>query len=306
MPLFETVLSLLLNDFQMPASAKMIAAVLEFIEMNPRHIAPDSSVVAWTGTADYMIEGVDCRNPGAVRLLVPLLGGFNTENAEKIVPFLVRSLADDGDNEALKTAFKRLIKARPPPLTKSALLVALHRVDYEAYGFTQKSNSDKQKLLLNSIRLCLNDAEEFRSDVLKDALGKLVRDEAPSWALMRTVILAYVAHSDMKRFTLSEIIPCLVRKQAWSTAPKLWDGVMYAMKTLAGHKDAEPSIRCMLGLPAPQMKGVFKAAPQAKAVMGKVLKALSESEKEEVLSGRWAGIETAVDDAKSKIIKELS
>ena len=61
-----------------------------------------------------------------------------------------------------------------------------------------------------------------------------------------------------------------------------------------------------------QLKVVLKVAPTAKAPLGKTLKALAAAEKEDVLSGRWAGIDVTskageaakLDADKAKIIKE--
>jgi ornithine cyclodeaminase/alanine dehydrogenase-like protein (mu-crystallin family) len=68
-------------------------------------------------------------------------------------------------------------------LTKAELLASLHRVDYEAHGL-------KQKVVVDSIGVCLANKDDFRSEAVRDALADLIKDEVPAQALMRTAILA--------------------------------------------------------------------------------------------------------------------
>lgn len=121
----------------------------------------------------------------------------------------------------------------------------------------------------------------------------------------------------MKKFMLSDVIPSLIRKKVWTSAPKVWDGVSHALKLFAEHKNAEPTLRCLLGLPGIQLKNILKIAPKVKPLLGTLLKALSTEEREETISGKWAGlsvennnsVDTAVpvvDTEKLKILKELS
>ena len=140
----------------------------------------------------------------------------------------------------------------------------------------------------------------------------------------------------MKKFILSDVVPSLIRGRVWNSAPKVWEGVSYAVKIFAEHKNVEPSLRCLLGLPGIQLKSVLKAAPKVKPLLSNLLKSLSAEEKEECISGKWAGLsavvnavtvnvvnanvtgggdgvggegsveEVIVDNEKMKIIKELS
>lgn len=105
----------------------------------------------------------------------------------------------------------------------------------------------------------------------------------------------------------------------WISAPKIWDGVNHALKIFAEHKNAEPTLRCILGLPGIQLKSVFKAAPKVKLPLANLLKALSAEERDEAVSGKFAGLVDSsdigdtepspsmpVDGEKLKILKELS
>lgn len=136
----------------------------------------------------------------------------------------------------------------------------------------------------------------------------------------------------MKKFILCDVVPSLIRGRVWNSAPKVWEGVSYAVKIFAEHKNVEPTLRCLLGLPGIQLKSVLKAAPKVKPLLSNLLKSLSAEEKEECISGKWAGLSIAVnvivgdsvegagggggggggnedvivDNEKMKIVKELS
>ena len=154
--------------------------------------------------------------------------------------------------------------------------------------------------------------DDFKLDI-REALAELLKDELPCLLLMRTAIVASMSLNEIRRFVLSEVIPNLLKKQVWANAKckAIWDGICHFVKKFATNKDAEQTLRCLLGLHGAQLKVVLRVAPTAKAPLGKTLKALSAAEKEDVLSGRWAGLdvsskagETAKLDAdKQKIIK---
>ncbi len=133
--------------------------------------------------------------------------------------------------------------------------------------------------------------EEFNSEVIKDAVTILLEGPTLPTALMRTVILSAQV-PEIKKFALSVVIPTLVRLKTWNTAPKVWEGVAHGVKSMIGTRDSEPTLRALLGLPLTQLRGIIKAAPTVKGYMSKVLKSLSADEFEEVVSGRWAKIES--------------
>jgi len=168
------------------------------------------------------------------------------------------------------------------------------------------------KVVYDSIGLCLA-RDDFKNDV-RECLSELIKDAQPCLLLMRTAIVASMNNKDACRFVLSEVIPSLLKKQVW-TNPKsksVWEGVCHFVKRFAASKDAEQTLRCLLGLPTAPLKVLLKLAPTTKALMGRTLKGLSTMEKEEVLSGRWAGIDVTspkgepakLDAEKQKIVKE--
>jgi hypothetical protein len=152
--LLEHTLTLLHQDMQMPASGIMISAVLDYISRNKDLMASSddalelferarATVVSMTSVensasltevnrtvspppAPGWLRGIaDCRLSRVMRLLIPLVNGLSGSEVEQLLPFMIRAVGHNVD--AVKAAFDRIIKARPPPMSRAALLVALHR-----------------------------------------------------------------------------------------------------------------------------------------------------------------------------------
>jgi hypothetical protein len=177
------------------------------------------------------------------------------------------------------------------------------------FCFKQASESERQKLLNTCIKICLDNSVEFSPDVLKECIGTLLTDPVLGNSIMRTVIVSFSIHPvEMRRFAVTDVVPAMVRRRAWLT-PRVWDGVILAMKNLAGHRDAESSLRAMLGLPASQLHTLMKIK-EVKGPLSKCLKALSVGEREDVVTGRWVGIDDAasgtIDTLKAKLLEELN
>ena len=154
--------------------------------------------------------------------------------------------------------------------------------------------------MLETIGLCLSARDEFKSDVIKEAVTTLLDDPVPPKALMRTVILAAQSLPDIKKFVLTIVIPKLILLRTWDIAPKVWDGVVMCVKVMGGHKDSEPTIRALIGLPLAQIRGVLKAAPDTGVYLARLLRTLSPEEREEVLSGKWANLENENTEGQKK------
>lgn len=141
-PLLEVALHALLADFTVPPAPALIQKVRAFavrVEVKPADAAEadevetsgaeeqkkdteNMDVVASESTAPVMQDLVD---EESFRLMLPLVGGISGSEFEACLPRIIALHAEDA--EALKNVFGRVTKARPPPMTKSALLVALHR-----------------------------------------------------------------------------------------------------------------------------------------------------------------------------------
>lgn len=169
--------------------------------------------------------------------------------------------------------------------------------------------------MLDAIAVCLNNKSDFSGEVLKEALKTMLAEEVPPNALMRTAILSAQSFGEVKRYVLSDVIPHLVRKKVWTVAPKLWDGVVYGAKNLAAkdNKNSELTLRALLGVPALQLRSLLTVAPDVKQAMGKLLKTLSTEERNDVVSGKWAGLleegveaAAALSEEKAALIKDIA
>jgi hypothetical protein len=151
-----------------------------------------------------------------------------------------------------------------------------------------------QKCVTQAISTCLENKDEFRVEIIKDAFGKLMLDDILSDFLVRTAIIAYQYHSELKSYLLLEMVPSLFRKSSWSTYPKLWEGVVYIINKLYNHKDAEVMIKCILSLPTHQLKNVIVAAPLAKDTILNSYRSLNEDGRREILSGHFINLNEVI------------
>lgn len=103
LPLLESTLTLLMSDMHVPASSSLV----EYVEMFVMKVIPEDEVKR-------------------IQFLIPVLAGFPAEDIEnRLLPKLVASFADKP--EILRTAYQRIVLARPPAFTKSKFVVLLHR-----------------------------------------------------------------------------------------------------------------------------------------------------------------------------------
>lgn len=279
LPLLISVLDIILDDPQIPPSEHMVSMVISYYEKLPS-------------------EDQD------IRLLIPILGGMTKEKVQEILPILILKLQDDdegengaGDQEVtkgkakkkydyLKQCFTRITRARPPPLSRSHLLVLLHRINYEHYNIPLK-------ILVETISLCLASKEEFNSDVIKDALNIILddRNEPLPIVIMRTVILSSQSLPEIKKYSLSTVIPTLIQRKIWITSSTIWDGIAHAVKAMIGSRDSDLTIKSLLSLPLTQLRSVLKIATNIHGHMAKVLKGLSPEDSNDVLTGKYAHLE---------------
>lgn len=226
-----------------------------------------------------------------VKLALTVAGGLPSSVLEEALP---RVLTVYGENpDGLRSVFTRITKCRPPAMTKANLLTALHRIP---------SDSVKAKLVLDAIALCLNNKAEYSGEVIRDCLRNLCADAVPVFALMRTAILASNTFAEIKKMVLVEVIPALIENRVWQSASKVWEGVLYYMKTITASKQLETSLLALCAIPGVQLKALFKVAPAAKGLMAKLLQGLSVEERDQRLDKM---ADHRGDAEKAKIVKEL-
>lgn len=152
-----------------------------------------------------------------------------------------------------------------------------YRLNFEAYDI-------KAKFVLDTIAICLNNKHEYTFDVLKDALTTLLQDPIPPYAVMRTAILTAQTFGEMKKFIFTDMIPSLISKSVWSIAPKVWEGVIYAMKNFTNiniTKHLEPTVVAICkSVPGKELRSVLKVAPVIKPILAKYVQSLPPSERE--------------------------
>jgi hypothetical protein len=140
-PLLEVALHALLHDFTVPPTPALIQKVRDFalrVADKPTEAAALDEMETSGADEHKETEGMDVAASDATapvmqdladvesfRLMLPLVGGIRGTEFEACLPRIIALHAEDA--EALKNVFSRVTKARPPPMTKSALLVALHR-----------------------------------------------------------------------------------------------------------------------------------------------------------------------------------
>lgn len=273
-PLVEYLLEICQADVHLPASSTMIENVKGFIRN--RHDVFTAQANLQDHSSVY--DGIAYADPSVMKFLMSVISGMDAESLIRVVPFVVHACV--GNESLLNQAFFRIVQARPPSLTKSGLLIALHRIKPEVFGFDQK-------VLVHSIGLCLDKKDEFTGDVIQEALNALVQDEQLPEMIMRTAIIGYQTHSELKSYILTTLIPIVIKRSppCWEVAPKVWDGVIYILNKLYNHKDVEAVIKALLGIPLIHLKGVIEGAPNSKPVIGAYFKSLSADMHENVLDG---------------------
>ena len=161
------------------------------------------------------------------------------------------------------------------------------------------------KLIVSLIGWMLENKVDFRGEVVREALDQLVRDEPLSELLLRTAIISYQYHNELKQYVLTEVVPKVIQRKPWDTASsKLFDGVAYILNKLYGHKDVESTLRFVFALPLTQFKEVLSAAPLARRAIKAVYQRLSAAEQEMALAGRALNLFEADDAYLKEVVAE--
>jgi hypothetical protein len=202
----------------------------------------------------------------------------------------------------LRSIFGRIYKARPPPLNKTALLAALHRVSLDS---PRLKPAMRQKELLDAIGLLLNNKLDFGGEVIKECLRTLLQDAVPPFALMRTAILSAQSFADVKKFVLSDVVPQLLLKSVWNSSLDLWKGVVLVAKNFASSSGAfksntEHTLRALLTVPPVHLRALLKAAPNTKPLLASLLLGCSAEERLQLL-GPEGG-----DADRDRLLKEIA
>jgi hypothetical protein len=273
-----------------PLAQTLVVKSVGFMHENMDIPASPRTVARVHAYAKKWLSGADSTRE-CVHLHSMVISGEEAEGAAATLDNVVRTFGADTDTSLIKTTFTRLVAVRPPVLTKAALLASLIRM----------SEAD-MNVAKPSIQLCLKDTALFSSSGFKAALQDVIADETPPFLLMWTAIRASQKHNDVKDLVLVEIVPHLIRKRIWECSKDLWLGVVAAVKVFGTQPKAEPTLRALLGLPAAKLQQIIKVGTAVKKPLAELLMRLSPEERDEVVSGRWAGIEDT--DARARADKE--
>lgn len=289
-PLLVALLRLLCDHQVTPPSAALISSVAAALACS---LGDDAR--ASESEEGPPLDAVLARlaDPGDLKLVLPLVGGLSAGQVEALLPRVLLALAEDP--EWLKAVFSAATKSRPPPMSRAGLLVALHRIDCDA------TPGLKPKVVLDALALCLGNKAEFGAEVVKEGLRALLSDAVPAFPLMRTAILAGQVSPDVKRFVLTDVVPALVGKRAWLSAPKVWDGVVFAVKSVpaTGFRNLDQTVASLLELPGAQLRALLKAAPSATQPLASALSLLGAERIAELT-------QQGGDAEKARLFKELA
>lgn len=154
----------LLIDPSHPPSVEVVQFVKSFVRsptllLEPLSVGPDVPAPAFDNSD--------------IRLCSCIAGGLESEEVMALLPKLIADSSQDSssisDTDRLRKTFNRIVQARPPPLSASELLVALHRLD-------QSGAIIKPKLVLEAIGVCLSDKQIFNAEAIIEALEALLGD----------------------------------------------------------------------------------------------------------------------------------
>ena len=158
-----------------------------------------------------------------------------------------------------------------------------------------------------------NESSNVDMDVVDEVSTAAVLAPIPT-IIMRTSILASSKYDECKKFVFQNVIPMLIKRTVWITAPQVWDGVALFIKKFTAastQKDIEITLRAILGIPTERLRLLIESCTvtsttvekktkskssssggtnELKKALKKLLNSLSIQEKNEVLSGVWAGI----------------
>ena len=276
------------SDFSVPASLDMVEVVRAFIAEDKERF--DLEVAAGS-VRGYFPEG-------DMRLLAPVISGVGAEGLESALTLVIAAHLEKDEKSAedvftIKCVIDRLLYARPPAMTKTSLLLYLH-AKHEEYCMMAGEGRLKQQSMLDCIKYCIESKDHW-GDAIVESLKTMIAevDNVPlPHGMVRTAILASNKYVEVKKYVLTTYLPALMRLRVWQMPPiqsisSIWDGVAHAVKNKISSAEIEPTLRAVLGLPAPQMKEIVAVVEEIKEPLRRLMKTFSKEEYVEVLSGKW-------------------
>lgn len=183
------------------------------------------------------------------RFVIPIINVLDKAEIEAQIPRIVALLDSPESEDEVRGAFAAALQK----MTPADLLVTLHN---EQAGL----NATKA-----AIRICFTMTTVFRSDVLANAMQRIVdlhpeqgADALPK-VFIRTIIQALKPYKSLVPFVANNIIPKLIGRKIWDN-PELWEGFSLLIRMLG-----QASFGALLQMPIEQIRQIIEKQPALKA-----------------------------------------
>jgi symplekin len=178
------------------------------------------------------------------RFVIPVIGELDKAEIDAQIPRIVSLLSQPDSRDVVRTAFASALQK----MTPADLLVTLH------------SEKAGLKPTMDAIGICFSMTTVFRSDVLANAMQRIVDQPSPlPVCFVRTVIQAMRTYKSLVPFIANNVLPKLVAKKIWEM-PQLWDGFVHLVRLLG-----QASFGTLLQMPLEQIRDLVERQPALKA-----------------------------------------
>lgn len=180
------------------------------------------------------------------RFVIPIINVLDKGEIEVQIPRIVALLDAPEAEDEVRGAFAAALQK----MTPADLLVVLHN---ERAGL----NATKA-----AIRICFTMTTVFRSDVLANAMQRIVdqpQDTPLPKVFIRTIIQALKPYKSLVPFVANNIIPKLIGRKIWEN-PELWEGFSLLIRMLG-----QASFGALLQMPIEQIRQIIEKQPALKA-----------------------------------------
>lgn len=151
----------------------------------------------------------------------------------------------DPNEETNKLHYVNLFSKAAEMMGPTDLFVLLHRME----------SAVPLKRCVDVIQVCFVMPTVFKPDIIATGLQQLIDQPELPTMLMRTMLQSASHHKGLSSFLVG-LLSRLLNREIW-TLPKLWDGYIRCLRTLAPSSHA-----VMLQLPMAQLDSVLTAAPE--------------------------------------------
>ena len=186
------------------------------------HVLIEAAAGSATKLPSELVDACRARHQrtGDIHLLLPILNGLSSGEAQQVLPLLVQHLSP----AELRTAFHRLTapSRTAPALPPAVLLQALHTLAPNA------ADGLSIKQLVRALQVCFDMPSVFRPEVWAAALPPLAERDPLPLLLLRSVLQLLALYPQLQAKVVLPLLTRLARRRIWQ-APKLWEGFLRAV-----------------------------------------------------------------------------